>query len=109
MVRFTAFSDLAMSRYRLPEIKTKSGVLQDGKKAIAVFVVGKDVPTVVAAKDDMINRSGYIDPLLSCHCESIAGVIKLSMPGPKVSKGEELMPHLEESRALLWGADAAGY
>lgn len=32
-----------------------------------------------------------------------------SLTFAQAAQGEELMPQLEESRALLWGADAAGY
>ena len=64
------------------ERKTLEGVVQDRVKAITVLVVGKDVPTVVAPKDNMVDGSGYVDPFLACHPERIAGVIKLSMPGP---------------------------
>jgi hypothetical protein len=66
------------------ERKMLEGVVQDRVKATPVLVVGKDVPTVIASKDDMVDGSGYVDPFLSRHPESIAGVIKLSMPGPMV-------------------------
>ena len=45
--------------------KTLGGVVQDRVKAITVLVVGKDVPTVVASKDNMVDGSGYVDPFLA--------------------------------------------